>query len=107
MLTDSERFAFTTRRHHAFASTGNAVARLKRRGGMLAHVDITLVAEAPKIGPHREVMRETVAAICEISKDRVGVKATTNEKLGFVGRREGIAAMASATVRLPLHACEP
>ena len=84
----------------------DAIARLKRRGGMLAHVDITLVAEAPKIGPHREVMRATVAAICEISIDRVGVKATTNEKLGFVGRREGIAAMASATVRLPLHGSE-
>lgn len=80
----------------------DALSRLKRRGGMLAHVDVTLVAEAPKIGPHREVMRASVAAICEISLDRVGVKATTNEKLGFVGRREGIAAMASATIRLPL-----
>lgn len=79
----------------------DALSRLRRRGGMLAHVDVTLVAEAPKIGPHREVMRASVAAICEISLDRVGVKATTNEKLGFVGRREGIAAMASATVRLP------
>lgn len=80
----------------------DALERLKRRGGMLAHVDISLVAEAPKIGPHREVMREKVAAICGISVDRVGVKATTNEKLGFVGRREGIAAMAAATIRLPI-----
>ena len=80
----------------------DAIGRLKGRGGMLAHVDITLVAEAPKVGPHREVMRSRVAALCEISLDRVGVKATTNEKLGFVGRREGIAALATATVRLPL-----
>jgi 2-C-methyl-D-erythritol 4-phosphate cytidylyltransferase/2-C-methyl-D-erythritol 2,4-cyclodiphosphate synthase len=80
----------------------DAIARLARRGGLLAHVDVTIVAEAPKIGPHREAMRARVAEICGISLDRVGVKATTNEKLGFVGRREGIAAMASATVRLPL-----
>ena len=80
----------------------DAIARLKRRGGLLAHVDITIVAEAPKIGPHREQMRATVAEICEIPIDRVGLKATTNEKIGFVGRREGIAAMASATIRLPL-----
>ena len=80
----------------------DAIRRLKLRYGMLAHVDITLVAEAPKIGPHREVMRSRVAEICEIPVDRVGVKATTNEKLGFVGRREGIAALATATIRLPL-----
>ncbi len=80
----------------------DAVARLEKRGGLLAHVDVTLVAEVPKIGPHREVMRASVAEICKISIDRVGVKATTNEKLGFVGRQEGIAAMASATIRLPL-----
>jgi len=80
----------------------DALQRLKQRRGLLAHVDITLVAEAPKIAPHREVMRASVASLCEISMDRVAVKATTNEKLGFVGRREGIAAMASATVRLPL-----
>lgn len=80
----------------------DALARLARRGGILAHVDVTIVAEAPKIGPHREAMRARVAEICGITLDRVGVKATTNEKLGFVGRREGIAAMASATVRLPL-----
>lgn len=80
----------------------DAMRRLAARGGLLAHVDVTLVAEAPKVGPHREVMRARVAEICEISMDRVGVKATTNEKLGFVGRREGIAALATATVRLPL-----
>ena len=80
----------------------DAIRRLTERRGMLAHVDITLVAEAPKVGPHREVMRCRVAEICEISVDRVGIKATTNEKLGFVGRREGVAALATATIRLPL-----
>jgi 2-C-methyl-D-erythritol 4-phosphate cytidylyltransferase/2-C-methyl-D-erythritol 2,4-cyclodiphosphate synthase len=80
----------------------DAIRRLRERGGMLAHVDISLVAEAPKVGPHREVMRSRVAEICEIPVDRVGIKATTNEKLGFVGRREGIAALATATIRLPL-----
>lgn len=78
-----------------------ALERLAARGGMLAHVDISLVAEAPKIGPHREAMRARVASICDIPVGRVGIKATTNEKLGFVGRREGIAAMAAATIRLP------
>ena len=81
----------------------DALRRLNERGGMLAHVDISLVAEAPKVGPHREVMRARVAEICEISIDRVAIKATTNEKLGFVGRREGLAAFATVTVRLPLE----
>ncbi len=80
----------------------DAVARVEARGGMIAHVDVTVVAEAPKVGPHREVMRVRLAEILGIDVDRVAVKATTNEKLGFVGRREGIAALATATVRLPL-----
>jgi 2-C-methyl-D-erythritol 4-phosphate cytidylyltransferase/2-C-methyl-D-erythritol 2,4-cyclodiphosphate synthase len=80
----------------------DALIRLARRGGLLAHVDVSIVAEAPKIGPHREAMRTRLAAICGVSLDRVAVKATTNEKLGFVGRREGIAALATVTVRLPL-----
>lgn len=80
----------------------DAVRRVKERGGLLAHCDITIIAEAPKIGPHREAMRERIADICGISVDRIGVKATTNEGLGFAGRREGIAALATATVRLPL-----
>jgi 2-C-methyl-D-erythritol 4-phosphate cytidylyltransferase/2-C-methyl-D-erythritol 2,4-cyclodiphosphate synthase len=79
----------------------DALARLHARGGMLAHCDVTLIAEAPKVGPHREAMRAAIAAMCGITLDRVGIKATTNEKLGFVGRREGIAAIASATIRLP------
>jgi 2-C-methyl-D-erythritol 4-phosphate cytidylyltransferase/2-C-methyl-D-erythritol 2,4-cyclodiphosphate synthase len=80
----------------------DALARLAGRGGFLAHADVTLIAEAPKIGPHREAMRARLAEICGVSIDRVAVKATTNEKLGFVGRREGIAAIATATVRLPI-----
>ncbi|NLH81297.1 MAG: 2-C-methyl-D-erythritol 2,4-cyclodiphosphate synthase, partial [Phyllobacteriaceae bacterium] len=80
----------------------DALARLAARGGMLAHADVTIVAEAPKIGPHREAMRARLAQICACPIDRIGVKATTNEKLGFVGRREGIAVLAAATIRLPL-----
>lgn len=80
----------------------DAVERVRRRGGMIAHLDATIVCEAPKIGPHREAMRARIAAIAGIAVDRVGIKATTSELLGFVGRREGMAAWALATVRLPL-----
>ena len=80
----------------------DAAARVAARDGMIAHVDVTIVAEAPKVGPHREAMRARLAEIMGLAIDRVAVKATTNEKLGFVGRREGIAALATATVRLPL-----
>jgi 2-C-methyl-D-erythritol 4-phosphate cytidylyltransferase/2-C-methyl-D-erythritol 2,4-cyclodiphosphate synthase len=78
-----------------------AVDRVKARGGMIAHLDVTLICEAPRIGPHRDAMREQIAAIAGVSPDRVAVKATTSEKLGFIGRGEGIAALATATVRLP------
>lgn len=79
----------------------HAVGLVRARGGAIAHLDVTLLCEAPKIGPHRDVMRARIAEIAGIAVDRVGVKATTTEGLGFTGRREGIAAMASATVRLP------
>lgn len=79
----------------------DAARRVRERGGVVAHCDVTIVAEAPKIGPHREAMRAKIAETCGIAVDRVGVKATTNEGLGFAGRREGIAALATATVRLP------
>ena len=78
-----------------------AVDRVRQRGGRIVHLDLTVVCEAPKIGPHRDAMRARIASIAGISVDRVGVKATTSEKLGFTGRREGIAALATATVRLP------
>lgn len=78
-----------------------AAERIRARGGMIGHLDGTLICEAPKIGPHREAMRIRIAEICGIEPGRVGVQATTNERLGFIGRSEGIAAMAVATIRLP------
>ena len=68
---------------------------------MINHCDVTLICEEPKIGPHVEAMRKALAEIMEMDWERVSVKATTSERLGFTGRREGIAAMASATVKLP------
>jgi 2-C-methyl-D-erythritol 4-phosphate cytidylyltransferase / 2-C-methyl-D-erythritol 2,4-cyclodiphosphate synthase len=79
----------------------DAVRRVTARGGIISHLDLTLVAEAPKIGPHRDAMRKRIAEICRIDVERVGVKATTSEGLGFTGRGEGIAAQATATIRLP------
>jgi len=78
-----------------------AVERVKARGGRVAHLDVTVVCEAPRIGPHRDAMRARIAEIAGIPVARVGVKATTSEKLGFTGRGEGIAAFANATIRLP------
>ncbi len=78
-----------------------AVERVASRGGRIAHLDVTVVCEAPKIGPHRERMRARIAALAGIAIERVAVKATTSEKLGFTGRGEGIACHATATVRLP------
>jgi 2-C-methyl-D-erythritol 4-phosphate cytidylyltransferase/2-C-methyl-D-erythritol 2,4-cyclodiphosphate synthase len=81
-----------------------AAERVKARGGRIAHLDLTLVCEAPRIGPHRDAMRATIASLAGIAIERVAVKATTSEKLGFTGRGEGIAAYATATVRLPWSA---
>lgn len=81
-----------------------AVERVAARGGRIAHLDLTLVCETPKIGPHRDAIRERIAKICSLGIGRVAVKATTSEKLGFTGRGEGIAAYATATVRLPWSA---
>ena len=78
-----------------------AAERLRARGGQIAHLDLTIICEAPRIGTHRDAMRARIAQIAGIAIDRVAVKATTSEKLGFTGRREGIAAMATATIRLP------
>ena len=80
----------------------DACRRTKARGGIIVNVDITLLAEAPRVAPHREAMQRAIADVLEIDISRIGIKATTTEGLGFVGRREGLAAMASATVRLPL-----
>lgn len=79
----------------------HAVGLLAERGGRIVHLDLTLICEAPRIGPHREAMVDSIARIAEISRDRVSVKATTTEGLGFTGRREGIAAQAVATVEVP------
>ena len=75
--------------------------RVRARGGRITALDVTLVCEEPKIAPHREAMRARIGEIARVSPARVSVKATTSERLGFTGRREGIAALALATVRLP------
>ena len=80
----------------------HAAQRVRERGGMIAHVDGTVICEAPKVGPHRDAIRARLAEILGVDVSRVAVKATTSEQLGFTGRREGIAAMALATVRLPV-----
>ena len=78
-----------------------AVDRVAARGGVMGHLDVTVVCEAPKIGPHRDAIRARIAEIAGLDPQRVAVKATTSEGLGFTGRREGIAAYATATIRLP------
>jgi 2-C-methyl-D-erythritol 4-phosphate cytidylyltransferase/2-C-methyl-D-erythritol 2,4-cyclodiphosphate synthase len=79
-----------------------AVARVTARQGVVAHLDVAVISEAPRIGPYRDQMRARIAAIAGIEIGRVSVKAGSNEKLGFIGRREGLAAYATATVRFPL-----
>ena len=78
-----------------------AAALVVENGGHLVNIDATLIAEAPKIGPHIGMMRDRLAAALGLPVARVGVKATTNECMGFIGRSEGIAAMAVASVELP------
>lgn len=75
--------------------------RVAVRDGVIEHIDLTIICEAPKIGPHRDAMRVRIAEILAVPLDRVSVKATTTERLGFAGRREGIAAQAVATLSLP------
>jgi len=78
-----------------------AVERVRARKGQISHLDLTLVCEAPRIGTHRDAMRANIARLSGLDIERVAVKATTSEKLGFTGRGEGIVAYATATVRLP------
>ncbi len=80
----------------------HAAGRIAARGGILANADVTILCERPKIGPHREAMQARLAALLGVEPGRVGVKATTTERLGFTGRGEGIAAQAAALVLLPL-----
>jgi 2-C-methyl-D-erythritol 4-phosphate cytidylyltransferase/2-C-methyl-D-erythritol 2,4-cyclodiphosphate synthase len=79
----------------------HAVHLVRSRGGVIDHLDTTLLCEKPRLGPHREAMRQRIAEICGLRIDQVSLKATTTEKLGFTGRGEGIAAQAAATIRLP------
>lgn len=79
----------------------DAARRVKERGGRIINVDITILAEAPKVGPHRAAMQTVIGETLGLSADRIGIKATTMEGLGAIGRRDGIAAMAIATVEVP------
>lgn len=77
-------------------------ARLVREvGGAISHLDATLICEEPKVGPHRDAMRARIAEIVGVDMRRVSVKATTNEGIGFIGRGEGISAIATATAIFP------
>jgi 2-C-methyl-D-erythritol 2,4-cyclodiphosphate synthase len=78
-----------------------AARQLAARGGRLVNVDATVLAQAPKLAPYIPEMRKRIAAALGVSAEQVGIKATTNERLGFIGREEGIAAMAVASVELP------
>jgi 2-C-methyl-D-erythritol 4-phosphate cytidylyltransferase/2-C-methyl-D-erythritol 2,4-cyclodiphosphate synthase len=79
----------------------HAAGLVREKGGTIVHCDVTIICERPKVGPHRKAMRARIAEILHLEPSRVSVKATTTEGLGFTGRREGIAAQAVATVRLP------
>lgn len=79
----------------------HAASLVAAQGGIIDFVDLTLICEAPKVGPHREAMRTRIAALLQLSPGQVSVKATTTERLGFAGRGEGIAAQAIATIRIP------
>jgi 2-C-methyl-D-erythritol 4-phosphate cytidylyltransferase/2-C-methyl-D-erythritol 2,4-cyclodiphosphate synthase len=78
----------------------HAAELVRSRGGIIDHVDCTIICEEPRVGPHRSAMRGRIAAILGIAEQQVSVKATTTEGLGFTGRREGIASQAVASIRL-------
>jgi 2-C-methyl-D-erythritol 4-phosphate cytidylyltransferase/2-C-methyl-D-erythritol 2,4-cyclodiphosphate synthase len=102
-----QHFPSTDDRWKGVSSDGflaDAVGRVRARQGIIAHLDIAYVGEGPKIAPYREAIRASIAGIAGIGIDRVGLKATTNEGLGFIGRGEGAAAHAVATIRLPIRA---
>ena len=82
----------------------HAAGLIRARGGIIDFVDCTVIGEEPKVGPHRAVMRASVAAILGLAEDQVSIKATTTERLGFTGRREGLAAQAVATIRMEVRA---
>jgi 2-C-methyl-D-erythritol 4-phosphate cytidylyltransferase/2-C-methyl-D-erythritol 2,4-cyclodiphosphate synthase len=78
----------------------HAVEMLRSKGAIIDHVDCTIIAEEPKVGPHRQAMRESIAQIAGLRPDQVSIKATTTEHLGFTGRREGMGAQAVASIRM-------
>lgn len=80
---------------------GHAASLVRAEGGIIDFIDLTLICEAPKIGPHREAIRARIAQILDLPVAKVSLKATTTERLGFTGRGEGIAAQAIATIRIP------
>ena len=80
----------------------HAADLVRKRGGIIGHVDVTIIAEEPKVGPHRSAIRQRIAEIMGVALDQVSVKATTTEGLGFTGRREGMAAQAVASIRMEL-----
>lgn len=79
----------------------HAAGLVTERQGRIVNLDVTIVCEAPKVGPHVEAMKAAISSVCGISANRVAIKATTSEQLGFTGRGEGIVAMASASIELP------
>ena len=81
----------------------HAASLIRERGGIIDHVDCTVICEAPKIGPHREAIRARVAEILQLKPGQVSIKATTTERLGFTGRGEGVAAQAVATIRMSIE----
>ena len=81
-----------------------AARRVRAHGGIIDHLDITLLCEKPRLTPYRDAIRSRIAEIANIEKAQVSMKATTTEKLGFTGRSEGIAAQCVATIRIPLSA---
>ncbi len=82
----------------------HAANEVRSRGGRIDHLDVTVLCERPRIGQHREPMRERIAAIVGIPPENVSIKATTTEQMGFTGREEGLAAQAAATIRVPERA---
>jgi 2-C-methyl-D-erythritol 4-phosphate cytidylyltransferase / 2-C-methyl-D-erythritol 2,4-cyclodiphosphate synthase len=82
----------------------HAARLITERSGIIDHVDVTVIAEEPKVGPHRSAMRERVAEILQLRPEQVSIKATTTEGLGFTGRHEGMAAQAVASIRMPPNA---
>lgn len=79
----------------------HAAGLVGERRGRIVNLDITIVCEAPRVGPHVEAMKAAIGGVCGISASRIAIKATTSEQLGFTGRGEGIVAMASASIELP------